>query len=482
MVFIPRPFPAIGEAVPNEYARALNDITGPFLDRNGTRYAVATPLERSRYSACPSCGDTFGFFRRKNNCVNCGQVVCSDCLESKWYLPKYGLKVPMPCCRMCNRNLHMSLKGKAGLGNCTVRELRAYLIAYGLYNPSTMIEKDDLVAAVYNNSPVPQINEQHYRDTLPQPSASAKSTQPQQQQQQQQQQQNSASAGDGGSSSTGRWDRMFSEIGNEIGRGVENLGQHLGSGIERGANILSDRMGNVRDSGTSSSYSSSSAQPFGNTSYAYSRPSDYDSRTYSHSYSRAQQNPPPFSQTQARQSPRRPRSAQGQSSQNNTQNQQMHTNMASTPRTADTTRGVAAQNATNTKVPDLKALVRDETDLSTLSVKALKMLLATHHVDYSNIVEKQELIQRVKRLVENTRLEMKGETEAANDGQDGRDANASEDDLCKICWDSVTNCVFLNCGHMCTCLECGDKILASSRRECPICREYITRVVHVFKA
>ncbi|KAJ2082455.1 hypothetical protein H4R24_001554 [Coemansia sp. RSA 988] len=473
MVFIPRPFPAIGGSVPEEYVRALNGIAGPFIDRNGTRFTVATPLERGRYSACPSCGVTFGLFRRKNNCVNCGQVVCSDCLESKWYLPKYGLKVPLPCCRMCNCNLHMSLKGKAELGRCPVRELRAYLIAYNLYKPSTMIEKSDLVAAIYDSSPVPQINEQYFRDTLPKPSAAAKSTQPQQQQQHQH-----ADRSDSGGSSTGRWDRMFSDIGNEIGRGVEHLGQHLGSGIGRGADILDDRMGNTQDSGVSSSYPSSSAQPFGNTSYAYHQPPEYDSRTYSHSYMRAQQN----TQPQARQSPRRPRSAQGQSSQSDMQNQRMRANVAPTPKPTDSANGATAQGAKSTKIPDLKALVRDETDLNTLSVKALKTLLATHHVDYSNIVEKQELVERVKRLVDNTRLEMKGEGLSADNDWDVRDAHVSEDSMCKICWDSVTNCVFLNCGHMCTCLECGDKILESSRRECPICREYIARVVHVFKA
>ncbi|KAJ2608637.1 hypothetical protein H4S08_004376 [Coemansia sp. RSA 1365] len=480
MVFIPRPFPAIGEALPDEYARALDEINGPFLDSSGTRYKVATPLERSGYSACLSCGVTFGFFRRKNNCVNCGQVVCSDCLESKWYLPKYGLKGPVGCCRMCNRNLHMSLKGRTELGRCSVRELRAYLTAYGLYNPSTMIEKGDLVAAIYNSSPVPQINERHYRNSLPKPSPSAKSTQSQQPHHHQQ----GASSGLGdGSSNTGRWDRMFSDIGNEIGRGVENLGQQLGSGIERGANILNDRIGSMQDLRSSSSHaSSSSTRPFVYAQNDPVRPSEYDSHTYSRSYSRAQQNPPPWSHTQERQTPRRPRSAQGHSSQNDTQNQRMHTNVASTSRTSDPVHNAAAQDTNSTKVPDLKALVRDETDLNTLSVKALKMMLAKHHVDYTNIVEKQELVQRVKRLVENTRLEMKGESKSADDGWGKRDADISEDNMCKICWDSMTNCVFLNCGHMCTCLECGDKILASSRRECPICREYITRVVHVFKA
>ncbi|KAJ2906236.1 hypothetical protein GGI21_004069, partial [Coemansia aciculifera] len=131
-------------------------------------------------------------------------------------------------------------------------------------------------------------------------------------------------------------------------------------------------------------------------------------------------------------------------------------------------------------------LVRNNTVIGGLSIKTLKALLAKYHVDYSNIVEKQELVQRVERLVINTKLEMENE-EAANAPGDSQSANVgsthdADDNLCRICWDATTNSVFLNCGHMCTCLECGEKIVQSDRRECPICREYISRIVHVFRA
>lgn len=51
------------------------------------------------------------------------------------------------------------------------------------------------------------------------------------------------------------------------------------------------------------------------------------------------------------------------------------------------------------------------------------------------------------------------------------------EDLCKICMDAPIECVILECGHMVTCTGCG-KVL----NECPICRQYIVRVVRFFRA
>ena len=58
--------------------------------------------------------------------------------------------------------------------------------------------------------------------------------------------------------------------------------------------------------------------------------------------------------------------------------------------------------------------------------------------------------------------------------QKGRD---SEHDICKICMDAAVDCILLECGHMITCTKCGKRLA-----DCPICRQYITRVVHVFRS
>ena len=54
--------------------------------------------------------------------------------------------------------------------------------------------------------------------------------------------------------------------------------------------------------------------------------------------------------------------------------------------------------------------------------------------------------------------------------------DAENDYLCKVCMDSAVDCVFLNCGHMLTCVKCGRQL-----SECPVCRQYIVKVIHAFR-
>ncbi len=60
--------------------------------------------------------------------------------------------------------------------------------------------------------------------------------------------------------------------------------------------------------------------------------------------------------------------------------------------------------------------------------------------------------------------------------QQGNGSKPCEDDLCKICMDSLIDCVLLECGHMVSCTRCGKRLA-----ECPICRQNVVRVVRVFK-
>ena len=56
--------------------------------------------------------------------------------------------------------------------------------------------------------------------------------------------------------------------------------------------------------------------------------------------------------------------------------------------------------------------------------------------------------------------------------------NGDEDsERCKICMDAIIDCVLLECGHMVTCKKCGKQL-----SDCPICRQNIARIVHVFRA
>lgn len=109
--------------------------------------------------------------------------------------------------------------------------------------------------------------------------------------------------------------------------------------------------------------------------------------------------------------------------------------------------------------------LRSLEDLQELSVKQCKEILALNRVNFKGVVEKDELLKILERLWK--------QEQKLKEGKDEMD----DDELCKICMDNPVDCVMLECGHMCTCTGCG-KLM----NECPICRQYVVRVVKIFKA
>ncbi|CAL8278742.1 unnamed protein product [Merluccius merluccius] len=135
----------------------------------------------------------------------------------------------------------------------------------------------------------------------------------------------------------------------------------------------------------------------------------------------------------------------------------------------------------------------DEEAIEQLTVRQLKEILARNFVNYSGCCEKWELLERVHRLYRqnlHNRKSMENVSNTitavvaypptiCNSGvEDGvRSQLASDENLCRICMDAVIDCVLLECGHMVTCTKCGKRM-----SECPICRQYVVRAVHVFKS
>ncbi|KAJ8379468.1 hypothetical protein SKAU_G00002460 [Synaphobranchus kaupii] len=133
-------------------------------------------------------------------------------------------------------------------------------------------------------------------------------------------------------------------------------------------------------------------------------------------------------------------------------------------------------------------------DVENLSVRQLKEVLARNFVNYSGCCEKWELVERVSRLFRESEQNRKSMENVSNsitavvaypppicngglgDGEKLQLTN-SDDNLCRICMDAVIDCVLLECGHMVTCTKCGKRM-----SECPICRQYVVRAVHVFKS
>nr|KAF6309064.1 hypothetical protein mPipKuh1_009174 [Pipistrellus kuhlii] len=122
-------------------------------------------------------------------------------------------------------------------------------------------------------------------------------------------------------------------------------------------------------------------------------------------------------------------------------------------------------------VPGRRASLSDLTDLEDiegLNVRQLKEILARNFVNYKGCCEKWELMERVTRLYKDQKgLQHLG----------GAVPPSQEENLCRICMDSPIDCVLLECGHMVTCTKCGKRM-----NECPICRQYVIRAVHVFRS
>ncbi|XP_049714728.1 E3 ubiquitin-protein ligase rififylin isoform X3 [Elephas maximus indicus] len=122
-------------------------------------------------------------------------------------------------------------------------------------------------------------------------------------------------------------------------------------------------------------------------------------------------------------------------------------------------------------VPGRRASLSDLTnveDIEALTVRQLKEILARNFVNYKGCCEKWELMERVTWLYK----DQKGLQHL-----EGAASPGLEENLCKICMDSPIDCVLLECGHMVTCTKCGKRM-----NECPICRQYVIRAVHVFRS
>ncbi|KAF9134921.1 RING finger protein 34 [Mortierella sp. 14UC] len=182
------------------------------------------------------------------------------------------------------------------------------------------------------------------------------------------------------------------------------------------------------------------------------------------------------------------------------------------------------QTEHSTSLLTIEEIVSASVDPSTLSIKVIKSLLDTNCVSYVGVVEKSDLVSQLQKLMISTKAEQerlfneqekekaaaaaaaeaakKWQTEqqqqqqqqkssstataptpqASSANSNGGGPGAADDEhLCKICYEASLNCVMLNCGHMSTCMDCGKKVM-DGPRVCPICREYVLKLLHVFRA
>lgn len=189
------------------------------------------------------------------------------------------------------------------------------------------------------------------------------------------------------------------------------------------------------------------------------------------------------------------------------------TNASNEPPTSSTTSDLSASASNTRRRASLSDLTNEE-EIDKLTIKQIKEILACNFVDYKGCCEKKELVDKTKRLfashLENKRLENEinqsssgsssnssssgqtksgtgqpvtqqatcgHESDVEKDGGEPKMKKIDEDDLCKICMESLINCVLLDCGHMVSCIKCGKRLA-----ECPMCRQNIVRVIRVFKS
>lgn len=74
------------------------------------------------------------------------------------------------------------------------------------------------------------------------------------------------------------------------------------------------------------------------------------------------------------------------------------------------------------------------------------------------------------------RLLAEAQRMGGSDTPSDRDEECVEN-ACVICLSQPRNCVLLNCGHVCCCYNCYQ---ALPQRQCPICRQIISRVLPIY--
>ncbi|KAF9397167.1 hypothetical protein BGX21_009151, partial [Mortierella sp. AD011] len=126
----------------------------------------------------------------------------------------------------------------------------------------------------------------------------------------------------------------------------------------------------------------------------------------------------------------------------------------------------APQEEENTSLLTLQDIMSSNEDLSLLPNRVIKMLLDTNCVNYVGVIERDELVDRLAKLIENTRLsqakfnaEQDTTTKPQNEPPTSKKSPTTStsfdegDNTCKICFEAPLNCVMLNCGHLSSCMD-----------------------------
>ncbi|XP_038054714.1 E3 ubiquitin-protein ligase RNF34-like [Patiria miniata] len=342
---------------------------------------------------CESCSANFTIFKRKNRCLDCSKLFCTNCMR----------KEPRKCCKICH--MFMGSKDRSQLMQFKVKDLRQYLAARDI-NTVACREKGELVDLVVQylatrNGGAFMVTVNNLEDASEPTSTTPTTSQPE-----------TSHVGSGRTDSQGPRAQSGDAA---VQASQEQLNRNHDApdiGVTR----------NTWVEGSSSSESETERSPIASFSSPEEEPSS------------ATTTPP----EQSKQPPVRHR----------------------------------------TSISDLKTI----DDIADLSVRQLKEILTLNFINYKGCVERWELEERVRRLYsekEGYKSKEQASAVASTDSNEPKPATLEHDEIeiCKICMDSPIDCVLLECGHMVTCTKCGKQLA-----ECPMCRQYIIRAVHVFRS
>ncbi|KAF9437299.1 CCR4-Not complex caf1 ribonuclease subunit Caf1 [Entomortierella beljakovae] len=347
----------------------------------------------------------------------------------------------------------------ARLSELNIKTLRGYLLSYNI-STQGMLEKQDLIKAIQSYKPIPEASEKYYRAHLPAtPEKSlnlfeeliglGRS--------------DSSSGSSQGSSSTGpddgwSWDidKFFSKLfGAEDRDSTPKTTRPNRSQSQSQPHQQQPRppppQSRPQQQQQERQQLPLRTQPWSHNSRATFRPPPGDPPETPFAYS-PPVNPPMFNtrpQTQYTATPRATPSTSGTTSSTNGTSPRPRAQDSHTP---------SRSPAPPANTISLDQLVASETDPSTLSIKAIKSILDDSCVSYVGVVEKRDLVDRLQKLISNTKTERqmvqeqdesskpKSTSESAK-SPSGTGGNEDEN-LCKICCDAALNCVMLNYGGL----------------------------------
>ncbi|CAF0799596.1 unnamed protein product [Rotaria sp. Silwood1] len=380
---------------------------------------------------CEHCHSAYTLIKKKKICAVCRQYYCGNCAPRERYL-NHSYRICLTCQLISNNSTTNDQ-----LLELKVKHLRNYLQAKDIPH-NTCTEKQELVDLIIRSRHLPfsrllnqqtetspitnNTNQEQNHTTFNQTSTSNNS---------------SPSTSRMHSSKSGpfsNFQQTVSSFANQVNNFASNIQDYVANTV---SDVMNHTLGDQPQQATTTTTTTTSHNSNRGASSNNSFPSPGSS-------THTTTNRPAPSNTQQQQQQRPSPSGSATASSNSTANQRVRRKSLSE--------------------------INNEENIEDFSIRELKELLAANFVDFKGCIEKSELIDKVRRLYRDRQNEK-------NKAKELGDITAGDSELCKICMDAIVDCVFLDCGHMVTCVKCG-KLLA----ECPICRSNIVRVVRVFKS